>query len=60
MWIELVIFCDHSLTFKVKLGPDPCDLLRTGNLEVLPQNDNLRFIVNHKGLVLQIYVHKTG
>lgn len=57
IWIELVIFCDHSLTFKVKLGPYPCDLQCTGNLKVLPQIDNPLFIVNHMGLVLQSYVH---
>lgn len=57
MWIELVIFCDHSLTFKVKLGPYSCNLQCTENLEVLPQIDSPLFIVNHMGLVLQNYVH---
>lgn len=57
MWIELVIFCDHSLTFKIKLGPFSCDLQCTGNLEILPQTDNPLFTVNPVGLVLQIYIH---
>lgn len=57
MWIEFVIFCDHWLTFKVKLGPYACNLQCTENLEVLLQTDNPLFIVNHMGLILQVYVH---